>query len=203
MTRRVSRARAYAPDPAAPGRTCDHAGCPAAGEYRAPKSRRSLREYWWFCLDHVRAYNLSWDYYKGMSPGQIEAELRADLSWQRPTWPLGQGAPAGEAARARWDERRAEEILRDPLGALGARRRDAQGRETAAPAELRGPLALFDLAWATALKDVKQRYKQLAKRHHPDANGGDPAAAEQFKRISHAYATLRGHLAAGTLAAAE
>ena len=203
MTRRVSRARAYAPDPAAPGRSCDIAGCPAAGEYRAPKSRRSLRDYWWFCLDHVRAYNLSWDYYKGMSPGQIEAELRADLSWQRPTWPLGQGSPGG-GANARENERRAEEVLRDPLGALSARLRAAAGHEDVAPAALRGPLALFDLAWPTTLKDVKQRYKHLAKRHHPDANGGDPAAAEQFKRISHAYATLRGHLAAaGTPMAAE
>ncbi len=202
MTRRVARARAYAPDPAAPVRSCDITVCPAAGEYRAPNSRRSLRDYWWFCREHVRAYNLSWDYYKGMSPGQIEAELRADLSWQRPTWPLGQGAQGGTAS-ARGNERRAEEVLRDPLGALGARLREAQGREAAAPAELRGPLALFDLGWPTTLKDVKQRYKQLAKRHHPDANGGDPAAAEQFKRISHAYATLRGHLAAGALAAAE
>ena len=43
MTRRVSRTRAYAPDPAAPGRTCDMPGCEAMGEYRAPKSRRNLQ----------------------------------------------------------------------------------------------------------------------------------------------------------------
>ncbi len=206
MTRRVSRARAYAPDPAAPGRSCDIAGCPAAGEYRAPKSRRSLRDYWWFCLEHVRAYNLSWDYYKGMTPGQIEAELRADLSWQRPTWPLGGGAP-GHGARGSGgqdSERLAEAFLRDPLGNLRTRVREAAAPDAMAPAELRGPLSLFGLAWPTTLKDVKSRYKELAKRHHPDANGGDPAAAEEFKRISHAYAMLRGHLAvAPPLAAAE
>ncbi len=196
MTKRLSRTRAYAPDPAAPGRCCDIPGCSAAGAYRAPKSRLNLRDYWWFCLEHVRAYNLAWDYYKGMSPGQIEAELRADLSWQRPTWPLG-----GPGARAA--ERLAEDALRDPLGRFAARRQ-AAADDNGAPEALRGPLALFDLAWPTTLKDVKQRYKQLAKRHHPDANGGDPAAAEQFKRISHAYATLRGHLAAhAPLAAAE
>jgi hypothetical protein len=64
-------------------------GCGAQGEYRAPKSRQNLQEYWWFCLEHVRAYNGSWDFYKGMSPGQIEAQLRADTAWQRPSWPLG------------------------------------------------------------------------------------------------------------------
>ena len=64
-------------------------GCGAQGEYRAPKSRQNLHEYWWFCLEHVRAYNGSWDFYKGMSPGQIKAQLRADTAWQRPSWPLG------------------------------------------------------------------------------------------------------------------
>ena len=52
-------------------------GCGAQGEYRAPKSRQNLQEYWWFCLEHVRAYNGSWDFYKGMSPGQIEAHMRS------------------------------------------------------------------------------------------------------------------------------
>ena len=70
-------------------------GCGAPGEYRAPKSRNQLHDYWWFCLEHVRGYNAAWDYYKGMSPGEIEAQLRADTSWQRPTWPLGQPRPHG------------------------------------------------------------------------------------------------------------
>ena len=84
------RPRAYAPDPAAPpGRACDMPGCPEAGEYRAPKSRTNLNDYHWFCLEHVRAYNAGWDFYKGMSPAEVEAQLRADTSWQRPTWPIG------------------------------------------------------------------------------------------------------------------
>ena len=45
-------------------------GCGAQGEYRAPKDRSHLNDYWWFCLEHVRAYNGSWDYFKGMTPGR-------------------------------------------------------------------------------------------------------------------------------------
>ena len=85
-------------------------GCGAPGEYRAPKSRRNLREYWWFCLEHVRAYNSTWDYYKGMSPAEFEQELRSDTAWQRPSWPLGR---LGSAA---WEE----EVLRDPLHILAS-----------------------------------------------------------------------------------
>ncbi len=188
MTRRTPpRPRAYAPDPDAPGRPCDMPGCGAHGEYRAPRSRTSLREYWWFCLEHVRAYNAAWDFYKGMSPAQIEAEMRADTHWQRPTWPLGHlGARLDEAIR------------RDPLHVLNAGFRRAERERRAAaetPADLREPLATLGLGWPLTLADLKSRYKELAKLHHPDANNGDRAAEERLKTINLAYATLRGRLA--------
>jgi hypothetical protein len=186
MTRRASRPRAYAPDPAAPGQPCDMPGCSAPGEYRAPKSRRNLRDYWWFCLEHVRAYNAAWDYYKGMSQAEIEAELRRDTSWQRPTWPLGR------LGAATWDA----EWSRDPLHILaaGGFRRGSDRQRDAAPPELREPLATLGLGWPLTLPVLKARYKELAKRHHPDANGGDRAAEERLKTINLAYATLRSRI---------
>ena len=38
--------------------------------------------------------------------------------------------------------------------------------------------------------EVKARYKELVKRHHPDAHGGDKAAEEKLKTINIAYAEL-------------
>ena len=169
-------------------------GCGGQGEYRAPKSRQHLREYWWFCLEHVRAYNASWDFYKGMTPAQIEAEMRADTHWQRPTWPLGHlGAMLDEA------------LLRDPLHVLNAGLDRAERQRKGAdevPAELREPLATLGLAWPLSMSDLKSRYKQLAKQHHPDANNGDRAAEERLKTINLAYATLRGRLLQTTTLAA-
>lgn len=196
MTRRSPRTRAYAPDPGAPGRHCDVPDCGAMGEYRAPKARSALNDYWWFCLDHVRAYNASWDFYKGMSPGEIEAQTRADTAWQRPTWPLGR-------LGARLDA----DLLRDPLHVLNAARRNAhdaerRAREAAeAPGDMREPLATLGLCWPLTLLELKARYKQLAKLHHPDANNGDRAAEERLKTINLAYAALRGRLAAVPMAA--
>jgi hypothetical protein len=184
MSRRPVRARAYAPDPAAPGRCCDMPSCGAPGEYRAPKSRRNLREYWWFCLEHVRAYNSAWDYYKGMSPAEMEQELRSDTAWQRPSWPLGR---LGSAA---WED----EVLRDPLHILASGGNNGGGNN--APGDLREPLTTFGLVWPTTLDEVKARYKELAKRHHPDANGGSRDAEERLKVINLAYATLRSRLVA-------
>ncbi len=38
---------------------------------------------------------------------------------------------------------------------------------------------------------LKARYKELVKRHHPDANGGDKEAEERLKLINQAYSTLK------------
>jgi hypothetical protein len=176
------RKRAYAPDPDAPDQTCDIPDCSMPGEYRAPKSRSASREFHWFCLDHVREFNASWDYYKGMSPGEIEAELRADASWQRPSWPLGR---LGQSARV-------EQSLGDELHAFTFSSQTAPA--PAAPPELRDALGVLGLVWPVSILDVKIRYKELAKKHHPDTNGGDKGSEEMLKSINLAYATLRGKL---------
>ena len=38
---------------------------------------------------------------------------------------------------------------------------------------------------------IKARYRELAKIHHPDINGGDKVAEETLKRINQAYTTLK------------
>ncbi|MEX2629866.1 MAG: DnaJ domain-containing protein [Tistlia sp.] len=39
--------------------------------------------------------------------------------------------------------------------------------------------------------EIRSRYKQLAKRLHPDATGGDRVSEERLKRVNRAYATLK------------
>lgn len=179
----LGRRFADAPDASQETRLCETPGCQEAGSFRAPKSRAAMREFYWFCLAHVRAYNASWDYYKGMSAYEIEAETRADSGWQRPTWPLGQ---TGHAARL-------EATLEAEIQAFAF---GARPQPPTSPVELREPLRVLGLAWPVTLEVVKGRYKELAKRHHPDANPNDPGAEETLKAINLAYAALRGKLSA-------
>ena len=165
-------------------RPCESPGCLAEGGFRAPKSRQALHEFYWFCLEHVRAYNASWDYYKGMSDDEVEAEKRADSGWQRPTWPLGQN---GHAARL-------EAALEAELHVFSFGKPPKPNATSGVPSELREPLRVLGLSWPVTLEAVKIRYKELAKRHHPDANQGDRRAEETLKTINLAYATLRGKL---------
>ena len=165
----------------------------AAGDYPAPKGRERLREYFWFCLDHVREYNRAWDYYAGMSPVEIEAEMRSDTTWQRPSWPLGS-----------W---RLDQQLRDRVFAAGDFSFGHGGRESGegdGHGGAHGPggpptaedeaLRVLDLARGASFAEIKARYRELAKANHPDANGGDKEAEERLKRINQAYTTLKaGH----------
>jgi hypothetical protein len=158
-------------------RCCMAEGCAAAGEYRAPKSRDRLDDYYWFCLDHVRLYNATWDYYKGLGPDAIERELRMDATWRRPSWPLGLGAE-----------------IHDPLGLLGGEpRRERQGQDRLLPAaspEAKA-LAVLNLAVGVSFEEVRSRYKALVKQLHPDANGGDRQAEDRLKVVNQAYGTLK------------
>ncbi|MBC7635402.1 MAG: J domain-containing protein [Acetobacteraceae bacterium] len=191
MIRRNSRVRAFAPDPDADGRPCEMPGCKALGQYRAPLSRTALNQYRWFCLEHVRVYNASWDFYKGMSPGQIEHHLRADISWQRPTWRMGSMGTRVNPQQFN------SEMLRDPLNILGAAREAEMARRRSdIPPELRGPLAVLGLSWPITMLVLRDRYKNLAKQHHPDANHGDKAAEERIKGINIAYSAVRIRLQA-------
>ncbi|GAA0577676.1 hypothetical protein GCM10009416_15290 [Craurococcus roseus] len=141
----------------------------------------------------MREYNASWDYYKGMSPQEIEANLRNDSGWHRPTWPLGRLG----AARVLGPE-----TLRDPLGVLNgtsshARRRQASAEKAAAPPlELRAALDVLGLDWPVDHSAMRNRYKELAKRFHPDLNNGDRGAEEKLKDVNRAYSLLRKRLGA-------
>ncbi len=42
----------------------------------------------------------------------------------------------------------------------------------------------------TPLKDIKKRYRELARKHHPDTNQGSKEAEDRFKVISEAYDVL-------------
>jgi hypothetical protein len=172
-----------------PVRTCDHPGCIAGGEFRAPKSRLDLRDYYWFCLEHVRSYNSAWNYYAGMSDTEIEAEIRYDTVWQRPSWRLGDRHGPGYADRIRdhfgvFSEGPAStRSRRDGDGGRDPVRRALSAREQA--------LAVFEIEPPFTPARLKARYKTLVKLHHPDAHGGDKAAEEKLKIINQAYATLK------------
>ena len=59
---------------------CSHPECSEAATHRAPKGRGRDNDYLWFCLDHVRDYNKTYNYFSGMDDGDI-ARFQKDASF--------------------------------------------------------------------------------------------------------------------------
>jgi DnaJ-domain-containing protein 1 len=185
----------FADQPKAQTRSCEWPGCAEHGDFPAPRSRAALRQYRWFCLQHVRQYNAAWDFYAGMSAEQIEAHIRADSTWRRPSWPLGT-RPRGVQGFV-WDK------ASDPLGLIedpelfGSQRAGSDGRAPPdmTPAQQQA-MNVMEVVWPVTLQELHSRYKELVKQHHPDAHGGDKLEEERLKAVNLAYSTLKQYLSA-------
>ena len=169
-------------DEAPPVRLCESPGCGGEGIYRAPKAADRLREYHWFCLDHVREYNKSWNYCSGLSEAEIEQLIRADTQWERQTRPI-----------SHWQAH--ETRLLDALNNIQGGEEEERAKTERLRRESNTPeakaLRIFGLTPPVDYTSIKSRYIELVKLHHPDANGGDKAAEERLKTINQALQTLK------------
>src|SRR5215212_5161701 len=50
--------------------------------------------------------------------------------------------------------------------------------------------ATLGVSKASTEKEIKQAFRKLARKHHPDVNPGDKAAEGKFKEINEAYEVL-------------
>ena len=58
------------------------------------------------------------------------------------------------------------------------------------PLELKS-LEALDLAEGVDRVQIKAKFKELVKRHHPDANGGDKRSENRLREIIQAYNYLK------------
>jgi curved DNA-binding protein CbpA len=175
-------------------RGCQMAGCNEEGTHRAPKGRHAEGEYFWFCLDHVRQYNKSYNYFTGMNDAAIQAFQRDATIGHRPTWQMGVNARVHNPTNAArpsgysWSGR-----TEDPFRLFGdgfqARGPDPDRRKLH-NMEARS-LRTLGLDITATAAEIKARYKLLVKRHHPDANGGDRSLEDRLRDVIQAYSYLK------------
>jgi hypothetical protein len=182
---------------------CEWPRCDAPATHRAPKGRLRANEYWRFCLEHVREYNNSYNFFAGMSDDAIAKYQKEDLTGHRPTWKMGSiGGHRGDARRGSRDYRSQDHrgsgwAADDPFGLF-----DGAGRGRAGHARPAGEgrkilnaqrraLDVLGLEADAKRADIKTKFKVLVKRHHPDANGGDRTSEDRLREIIAAYNYLK------------
>jgi hypothetical protein len=83
---RVRRKGARPPSP----RRLNASGTDAANRvHRAPVGRDAEGQYFMFCVDHAREYNKGYNYFSGLSDGEIARYQKEALTGHRPTWGNG------------------------------------------------------------------------------------------------------------------
>jgi len=176
---------------------CQWPRCTAPATHRAPKGRLRASEYWQFCLEHVREYNNSYNFFAGMSEDAVAKYQKEAVTGHRPTWKMGSIGGKRRVRRGAGEFRAASGwAAEDPFslfGEMGARpghaRPASEGRKILNAQ--RRALDVLGLEADAKRADIKSRFKVLVKRHHPDANGGDRGSEERLREIIQAYNYLK------------
>lgn len=167
-------------------RVCEHPGCQQPGQYRAPKSPDNLDEFYWFCRDHVREYNLKWNFFHGQTEEEFSEMVDKDRVWERPTKPFG-----SQGEKAAW----ARLGVDDPHQILGDNATQNPGRgveqSRRLPPTERRALEILEARDHWTKVEIRKQYRSLVKDLHPDMNGGDRADEERLQEVVWAWDQIK------------
>jgi curved DNA-binding protein CbpA len=171
---------------------CEWPGCQQAGTHLAPKGRGREHEKWRYCLDHVREYNQSYNYFSGMSDADVLRFQKDALTGHRPTWKMGAGR-SGEPGHFYAEGAQDPFVLFRELGGHGPSERGSAAKKetrTIRNAE-RKAFDTLGLEISASRAEIKAKFHDLVKRHHPDANGGDRSTEDRLIEIIQSYNYLK------------
>lgn len=181
------------------GPVCQHPGCNKPGVARAPKSRDDT-ELWLFCEAHAKMYMGQFGRSDGMTEAEAEAYQKTKAkqagSGQRKTWDFrtsgirSTGAAAYKAATG--------EEYEDPFALFRGRPRRGAGPSAAPtetlnrpPVHVRQALEDMGLPEGADKSAVRETYRELVRKFHPDSNGGDRSAEARLQVVVKAYKVLK------------
>ena len=167
-------------------RVCEHPGCQEPGKYRAPKSPDTLDDYYWFCRDHVREYNLKWNFFEGTTEDDLAQQMEDDRVWERKTKPFKKTVEERAWARLGVD---------DPHQVLGEKATRNPGKSVTGTRKLPPPerraLEILEAKDHWTKAEVRKAYKALIKVLHPDMNGGDRSDEERLQEVVWAWDQIK------------
>jgi hypothetical protein len=145
-----------------------------------------LDDYFWFCKDHVREYNLKWNFFDGTTEAEINAQMSKDKVWERATRPM-----TDPEARA-W----ARLGIEDPHQVLGSNATRNPGKSITGgtrklPPTERRAIEILEAKDHWTKAEVRKSYKALIKVLHPDMNGGDRSQEEQLQEVVWAWDQIK------------
>ena len=163
---------------------CDWDLCDKLGEFKAPA--KNSGETLWFCEEHVKEYNKKWDFFEGMSQNEIEDFIFKDIVGHRKTQKFGS---RDNFFHKLWNNAIEDELLNISKFKKAISQENQEFTEKQIIALKKMELKP-NISWIA----IKEQFKKLVKKYHPDMNAGDKKYEEKLKEITIAYSYLKTSL---------
>ena len=161
---------------------CDWNNCKEIGEYKAPVEKDNSKKFRWLCLDHIKEFNKSWDYFNGMSESEIFSFLKSDLTWHKSTKTFGS---SDNFFNILWNN-----ALDDKLNIFKSSN-FKDFKKTKVSQQDRDALQVLELNDEVKWEKIHSKFKELVKKYHPDKNQGNKKFEDKLKMITLAYSQLK------------
>ena len=160
---------------------CDWNNCLEEGLYKAPKERDNSKNFRLLCLDHVKEFNKNWNYFSGMNDYQVMEFLKSDMTWHKSTQSfsssesffkvLWNNALKDEMDKIKFDDEfnHINKFNHNDIKAFG----------------------ILGISVGLKWERIKEKFKKLVKKFHPDMNSGNKEFEEKLKVITLAYTQLK------------
>ena len=162
---------------------CEWENCNESGNFKAPLEKDNSRKHRWLCAEHIKLFNKNWNYFEGMSQGEIESFLKSDITWHRPTQKFGSSDNFfnilwNNALSDKFNLFQEEKILNNFKNRkLSEKDKDA--------------FKIMGLEFSADWSSIQKKFKTLVKKFHPDKNAGNKQFEDKLKKITLAYSHLK------------
>ena len=160
---------------------CDWNNCFEEGSYRAPIEKDNSKKYRMLCLNHIREFNKNWNYFEGMDDKQIYDFIKSDMTWHKSTQSF---SSSDNFFKVLWNNALREDLNKYKINGQF----DPTNKFNHNDVKAFGILGLsIGIKW----KNIKEKFKKLVKKYHPDMNAGNKKYEDKLKVITLAYTQLK------------
>ena len=162
---------------------CEWENCMEIGNYKAPMEKDNSKNYKWLCVEHIKLFNKSWDYFDGMNQNEIEIFLKSDMTWHRPTQKFGS---SDNFFNILWNN-----ALNDKFNFFKHEKNTHSLNEKKLSEKDIDAFKIMGLELNESWPIIQKKFKTLVKKFHPDKNSGNKQFEDKLKKITLAYSHLR------------
>jgi curved DNA-binding protein CbpA len=179
-----------APSSKPAGPKCQWDGCETTGTHRAPVGPGAEGLYLLFCLEHVKEYNKGYSF--------TTAPSSADVARYQKEATTGSRATFGTRVTQATEIPIPSTVRSGSAKTLNARRNATQNQAKNGSLQRRKLKVLEAKAFETlglspeaTPEEIRSRYKERLKMHHPDANQGNRTSEDELRASIEAHKILK------------